>query len=705
MDAPRELKELRQWVTWKLVGRAKIPFQSDGQTKAQTNNPLTWCSYDEAVASGLGIGFVFSETDPYCGIDLDDCIIDGRYSQHAIDILDKFAGKCWAEISPSGNGLKLTFRATKPEGSRCSTRGIECYDRRRFWAWTGQTLGVGFDRIGDAQRELEWFLENYLPSNDQKRAPQEPAIVPVDCNSSLELRANNYIESASRPQPGERNNTLFRLAGHVAAIVDSDGRRLDDEWILARLLEWNASLPEPLSAHEAERTIRSALQNGTPRPAKAPSRLADYATDSDVDISAIINPKERKTGTEPLGEDVIPPEGIIREVVDFNLATAHRPQPILALAGAIALMSVLTGRKVEFQSRGRTNVYLLGVGKSGSGKEHARQVNKLLLDAIGKEQLIGPESFGSSAGLVKSISLRLAALYQVDEIGNMLATMKSPAKSPHLYNIATELMKLYSSADTVYLGSAYADEKKNLSIHCPHVVLYGTCTHDVLWGSLTAESLSNGLLGRLLVFEADGQARRQHSAAQMDPPRELLKKLGAWGDYTPGIDWGRPDPDVIGIQRDAQDRYIAHVDAIDEKAMSEDDIRSAIWQRTAEKSLKLAMIFACARHLPRDEISISLDDMDRGIRIANWSTRRILHQVDEYVASNWIEENKKRLLRILSKQWQTKTEICRKTRWLRAKERDEILEELASTGDIEIATEIDGEQKQRTKSTLYIRRT
>ena len=75
-NIPAELRGLNRWVLWRFVQvaerKTKVPFQRNG-SKASSTDPATWCSFDEATqAPGFdGIGFVFSQADDICGIDLD----------------------------------------------------------------------------------------------------------------------------------------------------------------------------------------------------------------------------------------------------------------------------------------------------------------------------------------------------------------------------------------------------------------------------------------------------------------------------------------------------------------------------------------------------------------------------------------------------------------------------------------------------------
>ena len=82
---PKDIIRLRQWVCYKEQeaenGRkTKKPINPNlvGLKPAKTNDPKTWSTYQETIRAMInlgadGIGFVFTENDPYLGIDLDKC--------------------------------------------------------------------------------------------------------------------------------------------------------------------------------------------------------------------------------------------------------------------------------------------------------------------------------------------------------------------------------------------------------------------------------------------------------------------------------------------------------------------------------------------------------------------------------------------------------------------------------------------------------
>jgi putative DNA primase/helicase len=76
------------------------------------------------------------------GIDLDDCRDPetGELNELAQEVLAKVDG--YAEVSPSGTGIKL-FAKTNLDGSRTKKEmGVELYREGRYFTVTGQALWV-----------------------------------------------------------------------------------------------------------------------------------------------------------------------------------------------------------------------------------------------------------------------------------------------------------------------------------------------------------------------------------------------------------------------------------------------------------------------------------------------------------------------------------------------------------------------------------
>ena len=163
----------------------KIPLDPRTCLPVDAHNPLAWVSFDEAAAllpllgPEHGIGFVFTDHDPFWFLDIDGCLVDGQWTSVALEVCNLLRGAA-VEISQSGCGLHLFGTGpVPPHGCRNAALGMEFYHRARFVALTGNgcigdarvsppNLGAVIDRyfapatVGSAL-DLGWWSEEPVP--------------------------------------------------------------------------------------------------------------------------------------------------------------------------------------------------------------------------------------------------------------------------------------------------------------------------------------------------------------------------------------------------------------------------------------------------------------------------------------------------------------------------------------------------------------
>lgn len=372
--------------------------------------------------------------------------------------------------------------------------------------------------------------------------------------------------------------------------------------------------------------------------------------------------------------------GPMADAFQYTLATSIKPQPELTLGAMIALFGAAFGQKVRDDYDTRTNVMVLGLAPSGSGKEYPRQVNKRFLLESGLELVNGPERIGSHAGIISSVSQHPIRLFQLDEIGRLLATMRDP-KVSHLYNVGTVLMALYSSSNTIWTGDAYADAAKVKRITCPHVCVYGTSVAENLYAGLSPENLTDGLVGRLLIFQSEKRLSRR-KPLNVKLPKTVLEKLRMWAEWSPpGTgNIGAPVPILAEKTPEADARHESYCDQVNDKHQAESEIHAAVWSRAPEKAAKLALIYACCQAqdmAPR----VTLEAENWGIRLANYSTRLVLRAARNTVAGSKYESDLKRVFCAI-REGCSQNELTRRTQWLKRRERQEIIADLEASGAI-----------------------
>jgi putative DNA primase/helicase len=183
MPLPPELFEYKQWVLWRQAEVnsriTKVPISPWSGKAAACNKAQTWSSYRHVLYALRrfhcdGIGFVFTEADPFCGIDLDHCRhVSGPIAPEALDIIRRFGS--YTELSPSGLGAHILIKAKLPGKGRRRGR-IEIYDSARYFAMTGKHLSGTPFAIHDRQQELEGLVAELFPGGSllPSAAPGNP---------------------------------------------------------------------------------------------------------------------------------------------------------------------------------------------------------------------------------------------------------------------------------------------------------------------------------------------------------------------------------------------------------------------------------------------------------------------------------------------------------------------------------------------------
>ena len=151
---------------------------------------------------------MFSGNDPYCGIDLDDCLnAQGKLKDWAKPIVNRIKGVGYGERSPSGNGIKFWTRATLPPEAKHKAYivegadAIEAYDRLRYFTVTGRGKGD----IGDGQAVIDWLCAEYLSPQPTEQTPQLPRSVPTSGN----LNAGEVIAQIKASPQSAKFNALM----------------------------------------------------------------------------------------------------------------------------------------------------------------------------------------------------------------------------------------------------------------------------------------------------------------------------------------------------------------------------------------------------------------------------------------------------------------------------------------------------------------
>jgi hypothetical protein len=219
---PDELKQLKQWVLWKIEiddkGKpTKVPYKPNG-SKASTTRPADWSSFDTACSFSKnfnGIGFVFTKDDNYIGIDLDKCIVNGETESWASDIVDTL--NSYATISQGGGGIHIILKGELPPNAINRKDHTEIYTQGRYFCMTDFV----YNDLTEIKEfpELFQFLDKLGMIKSNGKPPPTSASTPNMTNDQvleIALKASNggkiqkllSGDTSDYPSPSEADQAL-----------------------------------------------------------------------------------------------------------------------------------------------------------------------------------------------------------------------------------------------------------------------------------------------------------------------------------------------------------------------------------------------------------------------------------------------------------------------------------------------------------------
>lgn len=397
--------------------------------------------------------------------------------------------------------------------------------------------------------------------------------------------------------------------------------------------------------------------------------------------------------------DLVIPDGLVGDLAGYMIATARRPQPLLSLGASLCAIGALMGRLYRTESNLRSNLYVVGIADSGSGKNHAREiVNEVFFEA-GLANHLGGNKIASGAGLLTALHRQPAILFQIDEFGMFLSAAADRKRSPrHITEILDNMTELYTAAGGIFLGAEYANRdgmNERRDIVQPCLCLYGTTTPLHFWGALQGANVVDGSLARFIILPSDEDYPDENLAAGLrQAPLALIQGLqriaeggGLQRGNLSGVTSGTNtavNPAIVPMTDEAKACFAGlSVELTEELRAASGTAYTAILARIGENAMKLALIVAVGRDPSRPVIE--LGDTEWAIGFVRHFAKRTMDAVERHVADTETEAHLKRIreiIRAAGSEGVSKSEITRASQWLKARDRDDILATLIESGDI-----------------------
>lgn len=374
--------------------------------------------------------------------------------------------------------------------------------------------------------------------------------------------------------------------------------------------------------------------------------------------------------------------GALHDIYQYIIQNSFVPQPAFALSAALGIMATIIGRKVMFQGAA-PNLYLLNIAPSGSGKDAPLQEIKKVLTDINAFYLLGAGDYVSDASLMDELSTSPVRIDVIDEASGLLKGVTTGGAG---YNgkMADILCELYSCSTSRFLGRMTAEGRKGVCDR-PSVSLYCSTTPAGFRDSITKLAIEKGLLGRFLIFEGNPKAPARQLKNRTPLSYNAKDTLLFWKNWQApkesSFKLGEVSQNVYTVEsnQEADELLYGFFKEIDQERIlsPEDSPYLPIISRLYQQTLKIALISACARIKTGSPI-VEKEDVIFAKTIVSYYRSIMKNVVDQHIFSNETEANYVKLWRLIQNRREpiTQRKLHDKTRWLKPRERDSIIQEL-----------------------------
>lgn len=326
------------------------------------------------------------------------------------------------------------------------------------------------------------------------------------CNGATKPKTNNMAKvRAEGFKEGERNKGLFTYAVRLYA------KALDDAEVMRLCLITNLKkCVPPLNEKEVSACVLSAQKTAIAQRAiddfadapLPPEPIADEHIPEDTvqDIKIIISEKA------DFPETSLPPTSLVTRVYHYLISTAFETTHELALAGALAFVGALKGHTCRTTTNARTNLFLLALAPSGTGKTEIKNRLFALSHAAGLKNfnIANP---ASEAGMLDALTISRRRFVAWDEFGLRLSSLtRNKNATSYEQGIVPFLLDVFSAAGSIFYDKTRridpskkkTEEKTEAEIAYPHLSIYAISTPETFYKSVSLAQVEDGFIPRFI---------------------------------------------------------------------------------------------------------------------------------------------------------------------------------------------------------------
>lgn len=612
----------------------KHPRRSNSFKEATTDPTIInmWFKYEPELNYGVRMGQEIGHTGKMAVVvDVDRYKVGGA---DALEELEKVHGRLPAtvEVLTGAGGSHYYFLTD------CSLSFTDKLGKNIDLKVNGYVVGPGSVHVSGRRYEMEASsdlfeghviadLPQWVPDNFSKSAKL------TEC----ELTIAPNVEPL---QPHERASIKYDLAVISAAcsrdvwlkVLMGLHSRNQSKEMFDIADEWSQTCPEKYDARALIKAWNS-FKPGGGITYETVRMMAEDERIKDVDISKLLESLNRMRVAEPeygtvANSIAVPDEiympakpvcdipshlltipGKLGLMVDWTNATAMKPQPMFAVQAALALGSVVMGRKFRTTNDNWPSLFFLNIGVSGAGKEHAKTAVERVLRAAKFSSLSPASEYTSDSAIDSMLRVHPTHIAIIDEFGYMLKT----ANAKNNTNGGTarkRLMEVFGRCNgtlqpkafsTATLTQAQRDGFGPRYVENPALTVLGMTTPTPFYEAVGSGALTDGFLNRIIVVESDLGRQPARFVDQVEIPDDLVRwvrecRVKGGGDMADIIDTVHsevPVPAILDFSGEARRlfdnlelRCIDRMDELEMHGMAE------MYSRVREIAMRLSLIVA-----------------------------------------------------------------------------------------------------------------
>lgn len=389
--------------------------------------------------------------------------------------------------------------------------------------------------------------------------------------------------------------------------------------------------------------------------------------------------------------------GIAQEMFEHVYNNSPIPRSQFAFASAISAMSVILGNKIRHKHI-YPNLYTLMLAPSGFGKDAPLRFPQDLITAskvLRDMKLLGECHPSSDSAIMMNLPLQKVRIDIIDE-ADILFSAINDKRNSFLSKMADVYATLYTSTGRLFAGKNLATRKNDKNTmgnigmcHSPYVTLLGAMTIAAFQDSFTPQTIEKGLGARFLYFIETKRKRARNVNASADVPMSFVNFAEMWQKQGPLLTLEAAEAVTvpqIDITDNASKQLDEYNDLLEkEKERIDLDCKAySIYNRAFPTLVKIAQIDACSIDRYNVHPRLTKDSIDWAYNFVTVYLSNMHDFIEGNVSQNLVESRSNKVLEIIRNHPTgiSRSHLTQRTRFLKSKERHEVLQDLIESGNI-----------------------